>query len=115
MEEDLTDPWDDITGSKEKPKKMSLVPTQKGWHQHEHEQITTQRRARCLEAIFSVMPDAKYDETRVRVTAEAAGKKFDFYAASDCYYIHSTQRYGHGIEKLCAQIMRRLLKDEKKP
>lgn len=109
----MSETWEDIVGSTEKPM-GSLVPKEPPKiYRHESEEETTKRRAKCLEAIFTVMPDSQWNADGMTVHSEMFGKKFDFYPSSDCYYIHSTQKYGTDIQRLCEQIMKFALKHEK--
>ncbi len=105
----MSESWEDITGSLEAAPKQSLItPTKKHEYRHESDQVTIERRARSLESIYKILPEAKMNG--VMVTAESEGERFDFFPSSDTYYIHSTQKYGSGIQKLCEQIAKDLLK-----
>lgn len=112
MIEDSEDVWGDL-GNRSKPavqerahiyKNMKPAPN----HQPEPEEITAKRRAKGLQAIFSVIPDANIHEDG-SVTAEVRGRRFEFWPGSDCWYSHAVQKYGSGIEKLCQQIEKHLL------
>lgn len=105
----MTDTWEDIVGSSEKPSLplSKLMFSKNPEFEHESEEITSLRRARALEVVFKTFEDPQYNESGM-LTAERGGKKFDFWPASDCYFIYSTQKYGKGIESLCALIEKHL-------
>lgn len=104
-----SEPWEDLGYAIEKGSAVKYIePPTIRRYEHESEEITSLRRARNLEAIFRVMPEAKIEASGC-VMAEVKGKRFEFWPASDSWFSESTRRYGTGIEKLCAQITRHLL------
>jgi len=103
----MSEAWDDITGSIEKPSKPLITPTKNQEFRHESEERTAERRGKALEAIFKLFPDPKYNANGM-ITAEVKQLKFDLWPASDCWFSYSKQRYGSGIESLCSMIEKHL-------
>lgn len=111
----MSEAWDEIIGSTEKPEKKLTQPFKaKLNYAHESEEQTAKRRAKSLEAIFTVMPNAEFLEDGMLVRAEVFNRRIDFWPASDCYFLYSRNKYGHGIPELCATIMKHLLEQERK-
>lgn len=112
----MSEAWEEITGCQSEVPKGTKAPhpdpslvthTKLSLYKHESEETTSLRRAQCLESIFKIYPNAQIDGTKVVV--QVLDKKFDFYPASNTYFIHSTQKYGYGIQELCKQIQKKLL------
>lgn len=75
----------------------------------ESDEVTEQRRQLSFSWIRSVASKDLRDPGSSKVTMDIKGKRFDFFPASNTYYVHSTGVYGYGIDKLCQQIKTRLL------
>lgn len=104
----MSDVWDEI-GLKEPgftiPNRIKNPPK---IYMHESEEITNTRRAKNLEIIFKILPDATFLRSSI-VVAIVSGKRFEFWPASDTWYSESKHQFGVGIAELCQLIEKHLL------
>lgn len=88
--------------------KAFVMPKPPKHYIHEPESITGSRRARNLEAIFKIFPDAKIEVDTGVVVASIKDKKFEFHPSSDTFFSYSKNHFGFGIESLLEKIKRHL-------
>lgn len=108
MEND--DPWEDL-GSREKSKDFNPYRHFKEPPLQEHESLLTveERKQKNLTILLHLDSLASSrEEVDGTIRFKIQGKTFDFWPASNTYFIHSTNQYGVGIEKLVTQILKKL-------
>lgn len=74
---------------------------------HESEEMTTNRMKKTLEAIFSVFPEARFEEGSSMIVVKTPKNKFEFFPVSDTY-IHSGSKFGSDIPKLCTELKKKM-------
>jgi hypothetical protein len=107
----MSDAWEDLgyhsAAVKDKP---THYPTREETHRlvskyrHEDSQTTENRREKVLAALSRHLSGFVKADRGFEIELVVAGRRIVLWPSSDTYYLESKQRYGTGIEDLCAKI-----------
>lgn len=92
------------------PALFRIPPSPAPRHKHESLEETTLRKAKNLEAIYTVFENPEMHGDHVIVNFE--GRKIEFHPATDTWYSPAKSKFGIGIQKICEQILKKKLEKE---